>query len=74
MPSTYSSSLRLNLQATGENLNTWGVLLNNGVFQLVDYAVAGRLAFSLSGSKTLTSVNGATDEARAAMLDIEVAA
>lgn len=70
MPSTYSSSLRLNLQATGENLNTWGTLLNNGVFQLVDYSIAGRLAFALSGPKTLTSVNGATDEARAAILDI----
>lgn len=70
MPSTYTSSLRLTLQATGEGLNSWGGVLNSGVFQLVDYSVAGRAAFSLSGSKTLTSNNGATDEARAAMLDI----
>lgn len=70
MPSTYTSSLRLTLQATGEGLNVWGVILNSGVFSLVDYAIAGRAAFSLSGSKTLTSNNGATDEARAAMLDI----
>jgi len=70
MPSSYSSSIRLNLQATGENNNTWGVILNNGVFQLVDYAIAGRLAFTLSGTKTLTTALGATDEARVAMLDV----
>lgn len=70
MPSTYTPSLRFTLQATGEGLNVWGVILNSGVFSLVDYSIAGRAAFSLSGSKTLTSNNGATDEARAAMLDI----
>lgn len=70
MPSTYTPNLRFTLQATGEGLNVWGVILNSGVFSLVDYSIAGRAAFSLSGSKTLTSNNGATDEARAAMLDI----
>lgn len=70
MPSTYTPSLRFTLQATGEGLNVWGGILNSGVFSLVDYSIAGRAAFSLSGSKTLISNNGATDEARAAMLDI----
>ena len=70
MPSSYTLSLRLTLQATGENNNTWGVILNQGVFGLVDYAIAGRLAFDLSGVKVLTSALGATDEARAAFLDI----
>lgn len=70
MPSSYTSSLRFVLQATGENLNTWGVLNNNSMIALADYAIAGRAAFTLSGSKTLTTANGATDEARAAMLDI----
>lgn len=69
MPSSYTPSLRLTLQATGENNNTWGVILNTGVFGLVDYAIAGRLAFALSGSITLTTALGATDQARAAMLD-----
>jgi hypothetical protein len=70
MPSSYSISARYTLQATGENNNTWGVILNQGVFQLVDDNINGRLAFTLSGAKTLTTINGATDEARYAMLDV----
>jgi hypothetical protein len=71
MPSSYTSSARYTLQATGENNNTWGVILNNGVFQLVDDNVNGRLAFTLSGAKVLTTALGATDEARMAFLDVE---
>lgn len=67
---TYSAGGRFTLQVTGTNNNTWGVVLNNGVFQLVDDAIFGRAAFTLSGTKTLTSVNGATDEARNAILDV----
>jgi hypothetical protein len=70
MPSSYTSSARFTLQATGENNNTWGVILNSGVFQLVDDNINGRLAFTLSGSKILTTALGATDEARYAMLDV----
>ena len=70
MPSSYSLSARFTLQATGENNNTWGVILNNGVFQLVDDTVNGRIGFALSGSKVLTVVQGATDEARMAFLDV----
>jgi hypothetical protein len=69
MPSSYTTSARFTLQATGENNNTWGVILNQGVFQLVDDNVNGRLAFSLSGAKVLTSALGAPDEARLAFLD-----
>ena len=70
MPSSYSASARYTLQATGENNNTWGVILNNGVFQLVDDNVNGRLAFVLAGAKVLTTALGATDEARMAFLDV----
>lgn len=70
MPSSYTLSLRLTLQATGENNNTWGAILNSGVFGLVDYAVAGMFGFTLSGTKNLTTALGATDEARAAFLAI----
>jgi hypothetical protein len=70
MPSSYSASARYTLQATGENNNTWGVILNNGVFKLVDDNINGRLAFALSTTKTLTTALGATDEARNAFLDI----
>lgn len=70
MPSTYTSRLRLNAQAPGDNLNTWGLVLNAGVHQLLEDAVARRVAFALSGSKTLTTANGADDEARCAFLDV----
>jgi hypothetical protein len=70
MPSSYSTSFRLNLQAPGDNLNTWGVQLNNGVFQLLEDALAGSVTQALSGSLTLTSVNGATDQARCLALNI----
>jgi hypothetical protein len=68
MPSSYSVSLRFTLQATGENNNTWGQILNQGAFQLIDAAVAGWVTKALVGNYALTSVNGAADEARAAML------
>lgn len=70
MPSTYTSSFRLNLQGPGDNLNTWGVQLNNGVFQLLEDALAGAVSTALSGALTLTSVNGATDQARCLALNI----
>lgn len=68
MPSSYSDSLRFNLQATGESINIWGDNLNAGVFRLADYAIAGWLTKSITGDYTLTTANGATDEARAAMI------
>jgi hypothetical protein len=70
MPSSYSVSFRLNYQAPGDNLNTWGVQLNNGVFQLLEDALAGSVTQALSGPLILTSVNGATDQARCLALNI----
>jgi hypothetical protein len=70
MPSSYTSSARFTLQATGENNNTWGVILNNGVFQLVDDSINGRIGLALSGNHTLTTNLGATDEARMRMIDV----
>ena len=70
MPSAYSARGRFVLQAPGEGLNLWGVILNQGVFALVDEARAKRLAFTLSGNKTLTTALGASDEARSAFLDV----
>lgn len=72
MPSTYTPSLRLNLQATGEQTNTWGLTLNNGVFTLVDTAVAGVTVVPVSSSDvSLTTANGAVDESRAAVLSVQ---
>lgn len=70
MPSSYTASARFTLQATGEGLNSWGAILNSGVFQLIDTNINGCLSFALSGTKTLTTQLGAPDEARNATLKI----
>ena len=69
MPSSYTSNLRFTLQATGEGLNIWGNILNSGVFSLVDTAISGRYNTTAS-AVTLTVAQGATDEARNAILDV----
>lgn len=66
MPSSYTSRLRLELQAPGEGLNVWGVRLNTAV-GFLEFAVAGWTTKALTGNYTLTSSNN-TDEARAAVL------
>lgn len=68
MPSSYSTSLRFNLQATGENLNSWGSLLNSGALSLIDSSIAGYSAISLTANTTLTTANGSADQARMATL------
>ncbi len=69
MPSTYTTSLRLEMQAAGENLNTWGAPKLNNVISRIVQAIAGRSAIELAGDHCLTSANSADDEARRAMLD-----
>jgi hypothetical protein len=67
MPSSWSPSLRFELQFTGENINLWGEKLN-AVLSHADYAVAGWLTKPLTGNATLTSANAGDDEARAATI------
>jgi len=66
MPSTYSTSLRLNLQGTGDNSGTWGTIANNNVFLMLEQAVTGVLSIDVSGTGdyTLTTANGTTDQSR----------
>lgn len=69
MPSTYSTRLRLELQAVGENSSTWGVILNTQLGTLLEQAVAGVGAIAMPDANyTLTVANGASDEARNAVL------
>lgn len=67
MPSSYTTSLRFELQFTGENVNLWGDKLNAALSR-ADDAVAGWLTKPLTGNYTLASANGVADEARRAML------
>lgn len=70
MPSTYSTSLRLELQATGENRTTWGNKANQ-VFNMVEDAVAGVIDVPMGNvNTTLTTANGSVDQARNQMLMI----
>ena len=71
MPSTYDPLLRLELQATGENANTWGTKTNNNL-QLIAAAIAGVATVSVSsGDTTLSTANAATDQARSAILLVQ---
>ena len=71
MPSSFTPSLRLTLPVTGENPGTWGDLVNNGITSLVDSSVAGYAAVTMTDANyTLTTANGAADEARRMMLNI----
>lgn len=67
MPSSWSPSLRFELQFTGENINLWGDKLN-AVLTRVDTAIAGWLNKPLTGDATLSTANAGADEARHAMI------
>lgn len=71
MASTFSDLLRLEKQASGEHDTTWGDVLNTQM-EMVEDAVAGRAAIvhSDAASYSLTTANGADDEARKMILNI----
>lgn len=65
MPSSYTSNLRLTLPVQGELSGTWGDTVNTGITALTDTAIAGTAAVTMTDADyTLTSVNGAADQAR----------
>lgn len=64
MADAYSQRLRLRLQQTGGNPNTWGGLLNAAALQLLEDAIAGQAQVTVTGDTTLSQVNGAQDQAR----------
>ena len=67
----FTTSLKLALPTTGDLVGTWGDAINNSITTLLDTAVAGNITkdmAALGTDWTLTSNNGATDEARYAIL------
>jgi hypothetical protein len=69
MPSTYTSSLRLVLPATGELTNTWGNVFNAGATSLIDASIAGTASITMTAADyTLSNNNGSADESRAMFL------
>ena len=73
MASTYTSRLRLTKQGDGDNPNSWGVVLNDGVISLVDDAIAGYTTVSLGSAATVTlsAIDGGGDIPRSAFLELK---
>lgn len=68
---SFSTQLRLRLQATGGNTNTWGALLNAAALNLIENAICGIANIIIStGNYTLSANNGSTDESRMAILNL----
>lgn len=56
---------------SGQHANAWAALANEDLISdRQDEALDGICAFALSGTKTLTSVNGETDEARMRIINV----
>jgi hypothetical protein len=62
MASTYSSTLNLELQATGENSGTWGTKINNNL-QKLESATKGYVSVAIaSTSDSLSASDGSTTD------------
>ena len=62
MASTYSSTLNLELQATGENSGTWGTIVNN-ILQKLESAAKGYVSVAIaSTSDSLSATDGSTTD------------
>jgi hypothetical protein len=71
MVATYSANLRLIEQGTGDDVGTWGTVLNTGMIELADFAISGMTTInSTGGTVTLTANNGTADQARSAILNV----
>ena len=70
--STYTSRIRLVKQGDGDNPNTWGTVLNAGALSLVDDAIAAYTPVTIGANAvvTLSAVDGASDTARSAFIEI----
>ena len=72
MASTYSTNLKIELQATGENSGTWGTITNTNLGTALEQAIVGKADVSMSSTTitlTLTNTNAAQD-ARAIYLNL----
>ena len=65
MASTYSTSLRIELQGTGENSGTWGTITNNNFSQSIEFSIAGvvDVACGDNAVTTLTNADGPQSQA-----------
>ena len=68
MSSTPTTRNRFNLQGTGDNVGSWGVVLNDQALALIDAALDGITSVAVNTDVVLTSVNYASDQSRARIL------
>ena len=69
MTTAYTSLLGLALPVPGELTGTWGSVVNNSITSLLDTAIAGVATASVtSGDWTLSDIDGASSDARAAII------
>ena len=73
MASSYTTRIRLTKQGDGDNPNSWGTVLNDGVISLVDDAIAAYTTVEIGANATVTlsAVNGASDVPRSAFLEVK---
>jgi len=64
----FSPLLGLALPTTGDLSGTWGVVVNDSITQLLDSAVAGTTVLSSDADVTLSTTNGAANQARNAVI------
>jgi hypothetical protein len=71
MASTFSSALNLELQASGENSGTWGVITNNNL-QKVESAIKGYVSIAIASTTDAlaTSDGSTTDEQSNAIIKL----
>jgi len=69
MPVTnFSPLLGLALPTTGDLSGTWGTTVNDSITSLLDTAVAGTTTLSTDADVTLSTTNGAANQARSSVL------
>lgn len=64
MASTPTTRNRFNKQGAGDNSGTWGTVLNEQDFDLIDEALDGYESIAVAANVTLTSTNYVSDQAR----------
>ena len=64
----FSPLLGLALPTTGDLSGTWGTVVNTSITGLTDSAIAGTTTLSADADVTLSTTNGAANQAREAIL------
>lgn len=65
---SFTSLLGLALPTTGDLSGTWGTTVNDSITTLLDSAVAGTTTLTTDGDVTLSTTNGAANQARQAVV------